>query len=419
MVHEIAVSRIKIKSGRRLVRNADALAKSIQEIGLLNPISVTPSMILIAGGRRLEAFKILGKAMIPANVLTLDDLHAELAEIDENLERSELTELEQGEQYARRKEIYEVIHPEAKPIWEKGGPGRGHKKTEETISSVSFADDTAEKAGVSARSIRQSIQIADNIEGDVKDMIKGTPLEDRKVDLLDVARLPKEQQKPVVEEVLKNKKTTVSKAKENLGLSKPKPAKVPQSLADKLFPATTSNGPVGKSKVNGEIVDDPPDVAERRRQGKIAPNAIPEVDDPGEDTTSLDAIKEEHEERQAIQADLSDDDWLATLPLSSKLEGVPLKTFQGEAVTYRKWQRQIKARQVQGKEIWNQIKRKGPFAHRMERGSNIDPPEKWLRCPSLENGGCNGEGRLRLGEGDLAKDVGQCTRCFGKGYWIK
>jgi hypothetical protein len=213
----------------------------------------------------------------------------------------------------------------------------------------------------------------------------------------------------VASEVLQGTKT-ISEAKKELGLDKPK------SLADKLFPA---NGPVGKSKVNGEIVDDPPDVAERRRQGKIAPGSIPEIDDPGDETTSVDTIKEEHEERQAIQADLSDEGWMATLPLSSKLEGVPLRTFQGEAITYRKWERQIKARQVQGKEIWNQIKRKGPFAYRLERGSNIDPPEKWLRCPKVEDGGCNGEGRLRLGEGDESKDVGQCTRCHGKGYWIK
>ncbi len=206
---------------------------------------------------------------------------------------------------------------------------------------------------------------------------------------------------------------TIPEAQRELGLDKPKRAK--------RKPKTEStNGPVGKSKVNDELVDDPPDIAKRRRQGKIAPNAIPEVDDPGEDTTSpLDAINEDIDERQAIQADLSDADWLESLPLSSKLEGVPLRTFQCEAIIYRNWEREIKARRVQGKEIWNQIKRKGPFAHRMQRGSDIDPPEKWLRCPKTEDGGCAGEGRLKFGEGEDTKDAGQCTKCSGRGYWIK
>ncbi len=218
---------------------------------------------------------------------------------------------------------------------------------------------------------------------------------------------------PETLDAVRNGEKTIPEAQRELGLDKPKRSK-------KKLKTESTIGPVGQSRVNDELVDDPPDIAKRRRQGKIAPNAIPEVDDPGEDATNpLDAINEDIDERQAIQADLSDADWLASLPLSSKLECVPLKTFQGEATIYRNWEREIKARRVQGKEIWNQIKRKGPFAHRIQRGSDIDPPEKWLRCPKMEDGGCAGEGRLKFGEGEDTKDAGQCTKCGGKGYWIK
>ncbi len=410
MVHEIAVTRVKVKPGRRPVRNADALAKSIGEIGLLNPISVTPSMVLIAGGRRLEAFKILGKSMIPANVLTLDDLHAELAEIDENLERSELTELEQGEQYARRKEIYEAIHPESKPIQEKGGPGRGHKKTDETVSPVSFAEDTAKKAGVSARSVQQSIQIAGNIDSEVKEMIKGTDLEDRKVDLLGVARLPKKQQKPVVEEVLKNKKTTVSKAKENLGLSKPKPAKATQSLADKLFPASPTNGPVGKSKVNGEIVDDPPDVAAARALGKIAPDVMPEITESVEGAT-IESVSEEIEEQKAMTDDsLSDEDWLATLPLYSQLADICLKTFREDALAYRDLEKHRKTFIYHVTRTINKCRRKGPYSFKLKWFLALDHPKDWVKCSDLQYGGCGGIGTSPL--------TGSCSTCHGSGYRI-
>ncbi len=410
MIDRIDISEIIIPKSHREPKRVESLAESIKHVGQINAIIVRDDMQLIAGGRRLAACKLLGLTEIVASILSVSDIDAELMEIDENLERHELTVLQRGEQMARRKELYEARYPTTKAGGDK--KSMDAKSNQNNFDLISFAEDTAQKAGVSSETVRQEVKIAQDIDDDVKDAIRGTELEDRKVDLLELSRLPKEEQGSVAEEAIKEK-TTVAKVKAKRGVGKPKKPK------KKVEPEST-NGPIGKSKVNGEIVDDPPDIAERRRIGKIAPNAIPEVDqpEPGEETT-FEAIKEEHEERQAIQADMSDNEWLVTLPLSSKLEGVPLKTFQGEAITYRKWERQIKARKIQGKEIWNQIKRKGPFAHRIDRGSNIDPPEKWLQCPSVENGGCNGEGRLRLGEGDLAKDVGQCTRCYGKGYWIK
>jgi hypothetical protein len=47
-------------------------------------------------------------------VLDVDELSSELAEIDENLIRNPLTKLEESEQMKRRKEIYEILHPESK-----------------------------------------------------------------------------------------------------------------------------------------------------------------------------------------------------------------------------------------------------------------------------------------------------------------
>lgn len=59
------------------------------------------SLRLIAGYHRLEACKRLGMDKIQANVRKVDEVHAELAEIDENLIRNELTALERCEQLAR------------------------------------------------------------------------------------------------------------------------------------------------------------------------------------------------------------------------------------------------------------------------------------------------------------------------------
>jgi len=63
----------EIKIGDRVRENAgdiDGLAREIQEVGLLNPISVTPDFRLLAGYRRLQACKLLGWDSIPARVIS-------------------------------------------------------------------------------------------------------------------------------------------------------------------------------------------------------------------------------------------------------------------------------------------------------------------------------------------------------------
>ena len=118
------ITEITVPFGRRSLRDVEALAQSIKEVGLLNPITVTPDLTLIAGYHRLEACKRLGWKDIPVQIMKLDGLKAELAEIDENLVRNELTVLEHAEALKRRKEIYEALHPKSK----KGG-SRGNQHT--------------------------------------------------------------------------------------------------------------------------------------------------------------------------------------------------------------------------------------------------------------------------------------------------
>lgn len=115
-IKEVAISDIRIGTRHRRVREdavAD-IAESITQIGLLNPVVLTEQFDLIAGAHRIGAVKTLGWITIPAHVRAFESLKAELAEIDENLRRNELTVLEHGEHLARRKEIYEGLHPEAK-----------------------------------------------------------------------------------------------------------------------------------------------------------------------------------------------------------------------------------------------------------------------------------------------------------------
>ena len=81
------------------------LAKSIQSIGLLNPIHLhTPddgqTVRLVAGLHRLEAVKSLGWESVDAILFDGDSIDCRLAEIAENLHRAELTKAERSDQVA-------------------------------------------------------------------------------------------------------------------------------------------------------------------------------------------------------------------------------------------------------------------------------------------------------------------------------
>ncbi len=66
-----------------------SLARSIADIGLLHPIVVTPDGSVIAGARRLMAFKTLGRETIPVTVVDLE--RVVLGEYAENTFRKQFT----------------------------------------------------------------------------------------------------------------------------------------------------------------------------------------------------------------------------------------------------------------------------------------------------------------------------------------
>ena len=100
-IAELSVSHIKPSpfQHRRVFDDGSLreLAKSIQQDGLIQPITVRPvnaHFELIAGERRWRAFQLAGIASIPARVLEIDDLQARRLCATENLQRADLTALE-------------------------------------------------------------------------------------------------------------------------------------------------------------------------------------------------------------------------------------------------------------------------------------------------------------------------------------
>ena len=92
LMDQISIASIIVENRfRKDMGNLDALAESIAELGQLQPIIINKDRRLIAGGRRLEAMKLLGRELIAASVFDLDDLDALKVERDENDQRKEPT----------------------------------------------------------------------------------------------------------------------------------------------------------------------------------------------------------------------------------------------------------------------------------------------------------------------------------------
>ena len=194
----VPISEITVNPGRREAAPGDVkeLADSILEVGLINPIMVDQTHTLIAGLHRLEAMKLLGRTEIECTVSDLDGLQVELAEIDENFVRKDLSDDEFREMLLRRKEIYESLHPETKATYD-GGAFRGNQHqnvVDENFSATtkSFVQDTADKLGVSPRTVELQIQTAKNLTPETKEIIKGAKV--TKSDALKLSRLSPAQQ---------------------------------------------------------------------------------------------------------------------------------------------------------------------------------------------------------------------------------
>lgn len=174
----VQINMITVKPGRRAAvpEHIEELSKSISEVGLLNPITVDRDYTLIAGLHRLEAAKLLGWTEIECTVSSLEGLQAELAELDENFIRSELTTVEYGELLLRRKEIYESLYPETKKgLAQAAGMNRAvgnHVGGTMHLTSKPFSVDTSEKLGVSKTTINRQIRIAKNLTPETREVIR-------------------------------------------------------------------------------------------------------------------------------------------------------------------------------------------------------------------------------------------------------
>ncbi len=114
---------------------------------------------LVAGGHRLAAAEQIGWSDIEVVVkhYASDDA-ARLAQIDENLQREELTPLDRAIFLAERKGVWEEIHPGPN-----GAATVGRRRPEATKRQslpFGFSREAAEAIGLSERTIRDAVLVA-------------------------------------------------------------------------------------------------------------------------------------------------------------------------------------------------------------------------------------------------------------------
>jgi ParB family chromosome partitioning protein len=104
----------------------EALARSIQEVGVLQPIVVrrlNGGYELVAGERRLRAARLAGLATVPAIIRTTDDTESLREALIENIHRQDLSPLEQA---AAFQELQDDLGATQEELAERLGHSRSH-----------------------------------------------------------------------------------------------------------------------------------------------------------------------------------------------------------------------------------------------------------------------------------------------------
>lgn len=166
-----------------------ALAASIAEVGVLQPVVVRPGAeggyVLIAGERRWRAAQVAGLREIPALLRTSDERSALAEAVVENLQREDLTPLEEAAAYTQLLEDFAMTHeqvgalvgksraavtntlrllslpPVIQGMLERGELSAGHARTLVGLDDERFAEHVARRAvdeGWSVRRIEEAVR---------------------------------------------------------------------------------------------------------------------------------------------------------------------------------------------------------------------------------------------------------------------
>lgn len=163
----------------RLGTDVSELEKSIQTVGLIAPLVISPDNVILAGARRFQALLNLGYVEAPVMIVDKGELERELVSIDENLVRKDLSKIEIEGHLRRAKEIYQALNPhedEAPAPVEMSEEEEEIEKKKVVLPAEKFLNIVAEKTGLSPKQIHEAINRDEMAANDVKEARKNGEL---------------------------------------------------------------------------------------------------------------------------------------------------------------------------------------------------------------------------------------------------
>ncbi|MEN5277012.1 ParB N-terminal domain-containing protein [Brucella sp. TWI432] len=181
--------------------HAVAIAASMAERGLINPITVRPTpaanggktpYTLVAGGHRYRGGEINGWEEIDAIVVSADATEAQLMEISENLYRNELNALDRAVFVMKFRELWEDKHGKI----QRGRPSDKNRNDCGIIFAPGkeLSERVQDRFGFGQRTYEYVTRIGQKLHPNLRQAVRGTDVENDQKMLLKLAAMPEIQQ---------------------------------------------------------------------------------------------------------------------------------------------------------------------------------------------------------------------------------
>lgn len=177
---QVPLSKLKASEDNRKVGDVSDLVASIKEMGVIQPITVSPisggpnsDYRIVFGHRRVEAAKKAGLKSIPAVVRNITERERLERSLVENLQREDLTPFEEAQAYDRLLKL-------------EGGPsqrdlakliGRGQSHISKRLKLLKLPEEVIDALDSGGITIEDAMALADLAEvapEEVEDIIRGT-----------------------------------------------------------------------------------------------------------------------------------------------------------------------------------------------------------------------------------------------------
>lgn len=235
--------------------DVDGIAVSISEHGLIYPLTVRRlpkgRFELIDGGHRLAALQRLGETVAPVRCYEGPAPAIRLIEIDANLARADLSDLDRAIHMAARKREFVAEHPET---------AQGHAgavarwDTTAEMALASFVVATAERTGLAERKIRKFVEAGAALDRLTAERLRSAPRRVFLNDILALAKAEPTRRADAVEAFASGAVAKIAKALKDPVETAPKDPIEEQFLA--LKTAWKRAGAVARRRFIAEFFDD-------------------------------------------------------------------------------------------------------------------------------------------------------------------